>query len=284
MAAVLAAVGVLVLGLGTAVAVQVHGHGHGHDTSAADGKRAGTAATGSAPARRKVAASLPAASPSSTHRKAPAKAKTKANAAHQPAATAAAAAAAPVAPPPPTYGSPTVSPTPEKAGAPEKKTAATAVERLAVSDPGGRHICYRVYIAGKGWSSVACDGQMAGSPGAGKPITALDTAVYGTQGTAGDAYVYDPASTSGEGHFPVPWSSAADGADNYVGSTKKGAPHMLGFTINVDNGNDSICQTTYIHDSGWMGLVCDDPSTGYPFTYAGARDNNSWIEAVKLTL
>ncbi|GGL66731.1 hydrogenase expression protein [Streptomyces fumigatiscleroticus] len=167
--------------------------------------------------------------------------------------------------------------------APER-TAATAVQQLAAKDPSGRHICYRVHTAGQGWSAAACDGETAGTAGSGTPITAVNIAVSGTKGTSSGAFVHDPASTNGEGHFPDPWSSAADGIDNYVGSTKEDAPHMLGFTINVDSGGGAVCQSSYVHNDAWLGLACDEPGTGYAFTYVGTHDNNLWIEAVRLTV
>lgn len=171
----------------------------------------------------------------------------------------------------------------KEAKAPERN-AATAVQRMAAEDPGGRHICYRVHMAGRGWSDAVCDGGTAGTAGSGAPITAVNIAVSGTRGTSGGAFVHDPASTNGEGHFPKPWSNAVDGIDNYVGSTEKDAPHMLGFTINVNGGAGAVCQSSYVHDDAWLGLACDEPGTGYDFTYAGTHDNESWIEAVRLTV
>ncbi|MEU4656387.1 hydrolase [Streptomyces sp. NPDC023723] len=168
--------------------------------------------------------------------------------------------------------------------APER-TAATAVQQLAAKEPDGRHICYRVYARGQGWTEPVCDGETAGTEASGIPLTAANIAVSGTNGTSGDAFVYNPESTNGEGHYPVPWSAAADGVDNYVGSTEKDAPHMLGFAINVDSGDGTVCQTTYIHDDAWMGMACTKPGEDYyDFTYAGTHDNELWIEAVRLTV
>ncbi|MFI6034204.1 hydrolase [Streptomyces sp. NPDC051315] len=171
----------------------------------------------------------------------------------------------------------------EETEAPEQ-TAATAVQQLAAEDPSGRHICYRVYAAGQGWSDAVCDGETAGTAGSGTPLRAVNIAVSGTKGTSSAAFVHDPASTNGEGHFPEPWSGVADGIDNYVGSTEEDAPDMLGFTINVGGGDGTVCQSAHVHNDAWLGLVCDDPGTGYDFTYVGTHDNNSWIEAVKLTV
>ena len=166
--------------------------------------------------------------------------------------------------------------------APER-TAATAVQQLAADDPGGKHICYRVHVADQGWSDARCDGEEAGNPGSGKPITAVNVAVSGTNGTTSRSLVHDPGSTDGEGEFG-PWTDAKDGIDNYVGSTKPDAPHMLGFIVSVDRGARSVCQTSYVHDDSWLNLACDEPGAGLAFTYVGTHDNNLWIEAVKLTV
>ncbi|GAB1327246.1 hydrolase [Streptomyces sennicomposti] len=167
--------------------------------------------------------------------------------------------------------------------APER-TAATAVQRLAAQEPDKKHICYRIYTAGKGWSDVACDGETAGTAGSGKPTTAVNIAVAGTNGTSGAAFVHNPTSTDGTGTWPDPWSAAADGVDNYVGSTEKDAPHMLGFPINVDGGKSTVCQTSYIHDGSWLGMACDKPGDALDLTYVGTHDNNLWIEAIRLTV
>ncbi len=167
--------------------------------------------------------------------------------------------------------------------APER-TAATAVQQLAAEDPGGRHICYRVYVAGEGWTDAVCDGETAGTVGETKPLKALNIAVSGARGTAGAALVHDPGSTDGRGHYVAPWSGAADGIDNYVGSTKKDAPNMLGFTINVDQGGGAVCQTAHVRDTGWLGMGCDDPKAGEHFTFGGSLENERWLEAVKFTV
>lgn len=170
----------------------------------------------------------------------------------------------------------------------EKKkapTAATAVQRLAASDPGGRHICYRAYLAGKGWTSPECDGDMAGTVGQNRAIKALNIAVYGVNGTAGVAFVHDPDSTNGQGTYnDVPWTSATDGNDNYIGTAKQSAPDMLGFTINVDGGNKAVCQSVHQHNRDWQNTACDKPNEGDPYIFAGTVDNGIWLEAVKFTV
>jgi hypothetical protein len=267
--AVLAAVAVLLVGLGTALAVQVHGH-----TSSGSKGRADTAATSAAAPRQTVQASLPAASATSTPRKGVTKKPS-------PPPQATGTRTAPL-PPVQQHGADTGGSEVKKAQAPER-TAATAVRQLAAQDPSGRHICYRVYTATKGWTAPACDGETAGTVG-GAPLRAVNIAVSGTKGTSGGANVHNPASTNAEQYFPDPWSSAADGVDNYVGSTAKDAPAMRGFTINVGGGDSTVCQSGYVSDDGWLGLACDEPGSGYTFTYVGTYANNAWIEAVKLTV
>ncbi len=138
-------------------------------------------------------------------------------------------------------------------------------------------------MTGDGWTDAVCDGQTAGTPGEGT-ITGVNIAVAGTKGVTNRAYVYDPGSTNGEGKYFDPFATAADGIDNYVGSTKKNAPHMLGFSISVDGGKGNVCHTTYIHDGDWLGMECDQPNAGLAFTYAGTHDNNEWIQAFTITV
>ncbi|WP_405955552.1 hydrolase [Streptomyces phaeochromogenes] len=172
----------------------------------------------------------------------------------------------------------------EKKKAPEK-TAATAVQALAADDPGGRHICYRAFVTGKGWTDAVCDGQTAGTEGEGKPIKALNVAVSGAKRTGSAAFVHFPESTDGKGHYNgKPWSFAPDGIDNYFGSTKQDAPNMLGFTINVDDGGGSVCQTVHIRNQGWLGMGCDKPGEGEGFVFGGTLNNDLWLEAVKFTV
>ncbi|MFC8387477.1 MULTISPECIES: hydrolase [unclassified Streptomyces] len=171
----------------------------------------------------------------------------------------------------------------KEAEAPER-TAATAVQQLAAEDPGGRHICYRAYVAGQGWTDPVCDGETTGTAGSGTPLTAVNIAVSGTKGTSSNAFVPNPGSADDTGHYPEAWSSAADGIDNYVGSTEEDAPNMLGFGINVDGGNGNVCHSTYVHGDAWLGLICDKPGDALDLTYAGAYDNDSWIEAFSLTV
>ncbi|MFE7069723.1 hydrolase [Streptomyces sp. NPDC057620] len=167
--------------------------------------------------------------------------------------------------------------------APER-TAATAVQELAAEEPDKKHICYRAFVKDKGWTEAVCDGETAGTVGENTPLKSLNIAVSGTKGTASAAFVNDPETTNGQGHYIAPWSGAADGIDNYIGSTKKDAPDLLGFTINVDNGGGAVCQNAHVHDGGWLGLGCDKPGEGEGFIFGGSLDNNRWLEAVKFTV
>ncbi|MCF3137165.1 hydrogenase expression protein HypA, partial [Streptomyces olivochromogenes] len=164
---------------------------------------------------------------------------------------------------------------------PPQDTAATAVNRLAGSDPSGRHICYRAYVSGQGWQRPVCDGTMAGTTGQNKPIKALNIAVTGTGGSDANAFRHDPESTDGQGKWVKQWTGiTADGRNNYIGSTKKSAPYMTGFAINIGSGR--ICQTAKVRGAAWGGQGCADPRPD--FVFGGTLENTRWLEAVKFTV
>ncbi|MEU1089509.1 hypothetical protein ACFYPN_11545 [Streptomyces sp. NPDC005576] len=194
--------------------------------------------------------------------------------AYQPALPA--APAAPAAPSPQKTVAATPKPStaaPKAALASVPETAAVTVSRLAARQP-GRHICYRAYVEGRGWQSVVCDGGTTGITG--KKIKALNIAVSGTKGTAGNAFVHND-------EWKTPWNGVADGNDNYIGSTAKNYPYMLGFVINVGDG--AVCQTARVR-SGWGGLACDKPlgQAGGNYIFGGTLNNDSWLEAVRFTV
>ncbi|MDX2994550.1 COG1470 family protein [Streptomyces scabiei] len=119
----------------------------------------------------------------------------------------------------------------------------------------------------------------------GRSLKALNIAVSGVNGTASAAFVHDPDSTNGQGTYGgKPWSGAKDGFDNYFGSSKPGAPDLLGFTINVDEGGRGVCQAVHQKDRGWQNLACDKPNEGEHYIFAGTLDNGIWLEAVKFTV
>ncbi|MEU0430605.1 hypothetical protein ABZ153_02915 [Streptomyces sp. NPDC006290] len=164
---------------------------------------------------------------------------------------------------------------------PAQDTAATAVNRLARNDPSGRHICYRAYVSGQGWQKPVCDGTMAGTSGRNRPIKALNIAVSGSDGSAANAFIHDPKSSNGQGKWEPQWTAViADGRNNYIGSTKKSAPAMSGFAINIGSGR--ICQTAKVHGFDWGGQDCADARPG--FVFGGALENDRWLEAVKFTV
>jgi hypothetical protein len=59
---------------------------------------------------------------------------------------------------------------------------------------------------------------------------------------------------------------------------------MLGFTINVDNGNKAVCQAVHQKDRGWQNLACDKPNEVDHWIFGGTLDNGVWLEAVKFTV
>ncbi|WP_217570348.1 hydrolase [Streptomyces sp. GbtcB7] len=171
---------------------------------------------------------------------------------------------------------------PKESAKPQEDTAATAVVQLAAQDP-GRHICYRAYLTDKGWTKPVCDGAMAGTVGQNRPIKSLNLATSDTDGTAATAFVYDSQSTNGNGHYFGPWKGVVDGADLYIGSTKKDDPYMLGFAMNVGQSKSVVCQTAHVHNEGWKGLGCDEPG-GDNYIFGGTLSNLLWLEAVKFTV
>ena len=206
------------------------------------------------------------------------------------------ATAAPVVPaPPPASSAPPAANTGATAGAggsgggggapktskPKPDTAATAVNRLAKNDPGGRHVCYRAYVQGDGWQKPVCDGTVAGTVDKGQAITALNVAVYGVQGSAGTAMVYNPQSTNGQGNWLPSWTAViADGKDNYIGSTKDGSPYLVTFVWNVGTGQ--LCNVVKISGQAWDSQVCNNARGD--LNTAGHFDNSRFVEAIKLTV
>ncbi|MFJ6541049.1 hypothetical protein ACIQMP_10415 [Streptomyces sp. NPDC091385] len=165
---------------------------------------------------------------------------------------------------------------------PPAETAGTAVNRLAASDPGGRHICYRAYVSGQGWQNPVCDGTMAGTTGRNRAIKALEFAVRGTGGSAANAFVHKAGSTDGKGVWQPRWTAVTgDGRNFRVGGTAHGAPDMLGFAVNVGSGR--ICQATrLVGSTAWSGTGCADARPAYAF--GGTLDNKRRLEAVRFTV
>ncbi|MER5371671.1 hydrolase [Streptomyces sp. NPDC002553] len=157
---------------------------------------------------------------------------------------------------------------------PKPETAATAVKQLAARSE-GRHICYRAYVADRGWQKPVCDGSEAGTTGKGLPIKALNIAVAGTGGVSGNgAHVVEDWLTGDK------WSSAADGKDMYIGSSKEAVSPLQGFTIKVNDG--SVCQNANVKGKGWMGLGCTKPGD---WRYGGSNmDEGLQLEAVEFTV
>ncbi|MFJ8640021.1 hydrogenase expression protein HypA [Streptomyces sp. NPDC093610] len=160
-------------------------------------------------------------------------------------------------------------------------TAASALSSLAKADPGGRHICYRAFVGGSGWQAPVCDGTMAGTAGQGKRITALNIAVWNVGGSSANALLHDEGATNGNAKWAPSWTAVvADGKNNYIGSSKQGAPFLTGFAMNVGKGG--VCHTAKMGNGGWGGQYCKGSRPEYMFV--GTTDNKGWFEAVKLTV
>ncbi|MET8830010.1 hypothetical protein ABZX40_30955 [Streptomyces sp. NPDC004610] len=162
---------------------------------------------------------------------------------------------------------------------PAVETAASAVKRLAKSDPDGRHICYRAFVAGQGWQKPVCDGTLAGTTGQNKAIRALNIAAYGVSGSAASAFMHNPESTNGEGKWAPSWTAVTgDGKDFYIGKTS--GPYMTGFAVNVGSGR--ICPSAKVRGYEWGSQGCADPRPG--FIFGGTLENTRFLEAVKFTV
>ncbi|WP_411093643.1 hypothetical protein [Streptomyces sp. 049-1] len=164
---------------------------------------------------------------------------------------------------------------------PSEKTAGDAVNQLSARDGSARHICYRVFYKERGWQDPVCDGAAAGAPGGGQLITSINIAVHGAGGSAANARVRVPGSADGKGAWEPYWTAEiADGKDNYVGSTAPAAPELIGFALNVGQGQ--VCQTARVHGTDWSEKHCAGPRPA--FISGGTPENDLPLEAVKFTL
>ncbi|SEG83616.1 hypothetical protein SAMN05216223_114117 [Actinacidiphila yanglinensis] len=191
----------------------------------------------------------------------------------------------PSTPPPTTTPPPTPSGSGSGGGSGGKKkpppdTAATEVQKLAASDPGGKHICYRVYVGDKGWSKPSCDGVTAGSTAdSGGSIEAINVAVSGLGHGSLDAFQQDGGWKAPESKG---WQGAADGVDIYSGTTGKDI-RLSGFAVGDDKG--TICRNAFLQGSGWGGLGCNDQaSSKVNWIFGGTTDTTKSLQAIRLTV
>lgn len=185
-----------------------------------------------------------------------------------------------IAPPPPPKA-PATRPTATVTAKAPPGTAASVMNSLAKNDPHGRHICYRAFVAGHGWQQPVCDGTITGTTDQGKKITALNIAVWNVEGSSANALLHDPGSTGGNSKWAPNWTAVvADGKNNYIGSSKKGAPFLTGFAMNIGNG--SVCHTAKMGGGGWGPQICKNKRPEYMFV--GTTANDHWFEAVRLTV
>lgn len=185
-----------------------------------------------------------------------------------------------IAPPPPPKA-PATRPTATVTAKAPPGTAASAMNSLAKNDPHGRHICYRAFVAEHGWQQPVCDGTITGTTDQGKKITALNIAVWNVEGSSANALLHDSGSTSGNAKWAPNWTAiVADGKNNYIGSSSKGAPFLTGFAMNIGNG--SVCHTAKMGGGGWGPQICKNKRPEYMFV--GTTENDHWFEAVRLTV
>ncbi|MFJ1899110.1 hydrogenase expression protein HypA [Streptomyces sp. NPDC088115] len=183
--------------------------------------------------------------------------------------------------PPPQPKAPVARPTATVTAKAPPGTAASAMSSLAKNDPHGRHICYRAFVAEHGWQQPVCDGTVTGTTDQGKKITALNIAVWNVEGSSANALLHDPGSTSGNSKWAPNWTAViADGKNNYIGSSKKGAPFLTGFAMNIGDG--SVCHTAKMGGGGWGPQICKNKRPEYMFV--GTTANDHWFEAVRLTV
>ncbi|MEU9338160.1 hypothetical protein AB0D49_34260 [Streptomyces sp. NPDC048290] len=162
---------------------------------------------------------------------------------------------------------------------PKADTAASAVKRLAKSDPGGRHICYRAFVSGIGWQKPVCDGTIAGTTKQNRAIKALNLAVYNTGGTAANAVRYDSDSTDNEGDWQPSWTAVTgDGRDIYIGDTS--IKYISGMALNVGSGR--VCATAKVKGYDWGTHGCADARPAFAFN--GSMENQRYLEAVTFTV
>ncbi|WP_327177124.1 hydrolase [Streptomyces sp. NBC_01335] len=170
----------------------------------------------------------------------------------------------------------------EKESTPSKApedTAATAVNGMAKDDPAGRHICYRAFIKGEGWTKPVCDGAMTGNT-RNVPIVAVNTAIAGVGSSQIQAAVHDPRSTNGQPAW-THWSDwIADGEDNYMGSTTEDAPVMTAFAVTISSGQ--VCQNVRYVGKDWYAEKCVDAKVSNGYNFGGSWSNDVTLEALLL--
>ncbi|WP_405767723.1 hydrolase [Streptomyces sp. NBC_00080] len=157
---------------------------------------------------------------------------------------------------------------------PKQETAADAVNKLAARSD-GRHICYRAYVADKGWQDPVCDGAIAGTTGKNLAIKALNIATARTGGVTGNAAHVVGGWLTGD-----KWSKAGDGVNMWMGSSKPAVAAMEGYTIKTIEG--SVCQNAHVKDRGWLGNGCTKAGD---WIYGGSpMEQKLQLEAVRFTV
>ncbi|MFD9789881.1 polysaccharide deacetylase [Streptomyces sp. NPDC059070] len=113
-----------------------------------------------------------------------------------------------------------------------------------------RGVCYRAHVAGIGWQSPVCNGQVAGTTGQGRAIEALEITTYGVGGMCAQAHV------AGTG-----WQNVRCGADGQtvtVGTTGQSRP-MEALWLSPSTG--TVGAQAHVQNYGWMGWQNGNPIT-----------------------
>ncbi|MEF9915591.1 hypothetical protein RJT17_36600 [Streptomyces sp. P5-A9] len=86
-------------------------------------------------------------------------------------------------------------------------------------------------------------------------------------------------STDGRGEWNRWTAIAGDGQDNYIGSTARNAPNMLGFAVNVGKGR--LRHVAGLRNGEGGQRACAEPRPD--FTLGGSVLNSTWLESGKFT-
>ncbi|GAA0343764.1 hypothetical protein [Streptomyces blastmyceticus] len=152
------------------------------------------------------------------------------------------------------------------------RTAADAVkamvgERGAQARPDGRVVCYRAHVAGIGWQSPVCNGQVAGTTGQSRAIEALEVSTSGVGGICVEAHAAD-----------IGWQGIRCGGDlqNVTVGTTGESRRMEALWLSPRSG--SVSAQAHVQNYGWMGWQSGNSVT------VGTTGASLRLEAVQITV
>lgn len=146
--------------------------------------------------------------------------------------------------------------------------AGSAPELRAATQRGLVAICYRAYMQDR-WQSWVCNGKVAGAPGAGREMRALQVFAIGATGSLCGAYVL-----SGEG---VTDGVCAD-AFGILTLGRVDSGRYLGLVAFGFRPATQLCANGYVDGVGWQGERCGD-GVG-----AGDITGEHRVEAIRIHL